>query len=260
MAFKKKSSGELNVIRVTRERVTLCVKGVTPLIICRMSEKAKRELLLPKGGVTAGDKKTKLKHDPYAEFVSSPYTIEDDVAPTLLACLSVSFKHAIGAVAVDLPDAPAKAQIGRSTYVENELVPIYGMPQLMMSVVRNSGINRTPDIRTRCIIPKWAAYVSITYATPIISQDVIVNLLANAGIMNGVGDFRAQKGKGNYGTWEIVEENDPEFQEIIGVGRAQQLAAMDDPECYDEESREMYSWFEAEAKRRGFSLLRGKVS
>jgi hypothetical protein len=38
-------------------------------------------------------------------------------------------------------------------------------------------------------------------------------------------------------------------------GRAVQVAAMDAPEAYDRETRELLEWFGVESKRRGFKAV-----
>ena len=93
--------------------------------------------------------------------------------------------------ALDLPGA-RKAQIGRLVQVKEgtyrDLIPIYGEPQLLMSVTRSADMNRTPDIRSRCIIPNWAAQITISFVLPTLRETAVVNLLAAAGITAGVGD------------------------------------------------------------------------
>jgi hypothetical protein len=52
-----------------------------------------------------------------------------------------------------------------------------------------------------------------------------------------------------------VSEDDKDFQRIIKtMGRKAQVKAMAEPECFDAETEELLSWFEAETKRRGFKV------
>lgn len=250
---KKADTSEIQVLEVSKGSIQFCVLGRTPLILNRMSQKVKQELLLPKGRKTAADKAATLKHNPMEEFRASAYTAREDDAPTRLLILSTSFKGALRSVAVDMPGA-AKAQIGRLTYVEGDYVPIYGLPQLSMAVTRMADMNKTPDVRTRCIVPEWACRLTVTFVKPILREQAVANLLAAAGIMRGVGDWRPEKGAGDYGQFELVSEDNAEFQRIIKIGRAEQDEAMESPECYDEESAELLSWYDAEVKRRGFKV------
>lgn len=242
----------IEIAPILTETIVVAVRGARPLILNRMAEKARHELLLPKGRKSAADKAANLKHNPLEEFRSSPYTIADDDAPTMLAMPSSAFKGAMMQAALDLPGAK-KAQIGRLVWVEGDMTPVYGIPELFMSVTRSADINRTPDIRTRAIVPEWAAIVTISFATPLLTKRSVVNLLAASGQLCGVGDWRPEKGKGTYGQFHLVDaEKDEAFKRIVASGgRAAQLAAMSDPAAYDQESEELLGWFDTELKVRG---------
>lgn len=245
-------SVELDVLKVEHGQIDFLVLGTTPLILNRMSEKVMRELLMPKGRKTAADKASSLKHNPMQEFRASPYIDPNESAPTYLQHLSSAFKGAIKSAALDLPGS-SKAQIGRLTWVNGERVSIYGVPKIFLSITRSADINRTPDVRTRAIVPQWAARVSVSFVKPNLREQSVANLLASAGLTQGVGDWRPGKGSGTYGQFELVGEDDARFQHIIAHGgRAAQKSAMSNPEPYDQESAELLEWFEAEAKQRGF--------
>jgi hypothetical protein len=68
-----------------------------------------------------------------------------------------------------------------------------GVPKIFSSITRSADINKTPDVRTRAIVPKWACKVDITYVRPVLNHTVISNLFATAGITMGVGDWRPEK-------------------------------------------------------------------
>jgi hypothetical protein len=254
MAAKKNTatieSASVDILQVERGTLEVCILGSSPIILNRMSEKAKRELLMPKGRKTAHDKATSLKHNPIEEWRASAYTLRSEEAPTFLAVLATSFKGAMATAALDLPGAK-KAQIGRLTYVNGDYVPVYGLPQLSMSVVRSADINRTPDIRTRAIVPEWACRLSVTYIKPLMRPQAVVNLIAASGLTIGVGDWRPEKGKGNYGQFEIVSPDDKRFTAIVKAGqRDAQRKAFEVPVCYDDETSSLLAWFEDELAKR----------
>lgn len=255
-----KTQETIDIIKIQKPSVILTVRGTTPLIINRMSEKARHELLLPKGRKTAADKASSLKHNPIDEFKASPYIIQDDTAPSLIALTAETFKAAMGTAALDLPGAN-KSQIGRLVYVEADpshkgLIPIYGEPKLLMSVTRSADINHTPDIRTRVIVPQWAARIRVSFVAPALRQLAIVNLMAAAGVTAGVGDWRPQKGKGSFGQFDVVDAEDQEVARLMSEwGRSAQIAAMDAADPYDHETEELLTWFRAEAPRRGFEVV-----
>lgn len=252
MAAKKDT--EIQILEINTGRLDFCVLGKTPLILNRMSEKAQRELLLPRGRKNAAEKAASLKHNPLEEYRASVYRDPDESAPTYLLMMATAFKGALRSAAMDLPGS-SKSQIGRLTFVEGQWVPIFGVPQIFMSVTRSADMNRTPDIRTRAILPEWACRVSITFVKPILRDQAVANLFAAAGITMGVGDFRPEKGKGNYGQFELVSEDNEQFQRIMKLGRADQVAAMEEPEPHDAETEDLLSWFDVEVRRRGFKTV-----
>jgi len=167
---------------------------------------------------------------------------------------ATAFKKALMGAALDIPGAK-KAQIGRLAYVVGDEVPIYGIPEIMLSVVRSADINKTPDIRTRAIIRQWCAVVSFRYMEPILKGDVLAKLLSGAGMSQGVGDWRVEKGSGSYGRFHLAEKDDPQAQIIMeGGGRAAQEEAIKNPQPYDSETEALLDWWDAEYRRRGFKI------
>ena len=242
---------QVQIVELTRAKIVYHIVGETPLLMNSMSVKAQRELLLPRGRKTAAEKQGSLKHDPLQEYRDSIYRARKG-SETVLALMNTQFKAALCTAALDVPGAK-KAQIGRLTSIEGgERLALYGVPEVMCSVVRSADINKTPDIRTRAIVPKWACKVEVTYTTPVLNATVISSLFATAGYTMGVGDWRPQKGSGTFGRWRIVEPNDKEYLEIIKTGGADaQQKALDDPDSYDDETDELLSWYDVEVRRRG---------
>lgn len=253
MASTTGTQTEIAIPRIDVARSAFYVVGTTPLVLNRMTRKSSEGLLAGGQKKTAAEKQSTLKHDPIAEFRASPYVFDDPTAPTLLAIVSSAFKGAMATAALDLPGTK-KAQIGRLAYVEGDLTPVWGRPFLFMAVTRSADINRTPDVRTRAIVPYWAARLEVSYVQPILKAQAIVNLLTAAGLTAGVGDWRPEKGKGNYGQFMVVNEDDAELRRIMAVGRTEQAAAMRDPEPYGSDTAELLSWFQDEVVRRGFTV------
>jgi hypothetical protein len=256
MAIKAKpESTEISVMEVQRGVIEFLILGDSPFISNAMSAHVRQELLFPSQKKNSAEKASTLKHDPFAEFRRSMYTDLSDTAETRIVMPSTSFKKSLMGAALDLPGVQ-KTQVGRLTYVNGSNVSIYGIPKIMLAVVRNSDINRTPDVRSRAIIEQWAAKVSITYTKPLIKESAIVNLLAAAGMTQGIGDWRIQKGSGNYGAFSLVGADNNDFQRIVKTGgREAQDAAIFSPESFDSETDELLSWYSAEVKRRGFKAV-----
>lgn len=251
---KAEVGSEISIIEVVKGEMEFCILGTSPLICNRMSQKVWNELLAPKGKKNAAEKASTVKHDPIKEFRDSPYVIEDPKAPSLLAVLPTAFKKAMGTAALDMPGAK-KAQIGRLVSVDWDMQPVFGIPKVFMAITRSADINKTPDVRTRAILPEWACRLKVTFTKPILREQSIANLLAAAGFQSGVGDWRQEKGSGSYGSFKLVSADDKDFVRITKtMGRKAQQAAMDKPEAYNEETEEMLSWFDVEIKRRGFKV------
>jgi len=92
----------------------------------------------------------------------------------------------------------------------------------------------------------------VRYIKPIIRERAIVNLLAAAGMTQGIGDYRQEKGAGAYGCFRLAGADDAELGELMQYGRAAQVAALAHPEPYDTETRDLLAWFDVEVQRRGF--------
>lgn len=246
------AGSEIEILSLQRGRVSFAVVGETPIILNRMSEKARMELVIPRGKKTAIEKQQSLKHDPLREFRDSPYTLTE--GPTLLAGLAVWFKRAMMTAALEIPGVK-KAQIGRLVRVEGERVPLYGVPQMFMAITRSADMNRTPDVRTRAIVPKWAMLFDVTFAMPTLKEKAVANLLAAGGVFSGVGEWRTEKGSANFGSFRLASADDAELKEILETGgRDAQVAAMNSPTFYDDETDNLYGMFLAEADRRGFKV------
>jgi hypothetical protein len=211
------------------------------------------QLLYPRPGkLTGAEKQLNIKHNPREEFRKSVYAPIDKEYATRLIIPARAFSRAIADVAIDTPGA-TRAEMLRLTWVlgENAIdVPVYGIPQLYMSTVRMSDKNKTPDIRTRGILPEWAAYLSVRYHKPQLTLTTIGNMVARAGLIIGVGDDRHQKG-GDHGMFEVVGKDHPKFVRLVQqCGRTAQDEALANPVCFDKETEELLAWFELELVNR----------
>lgn len=242
-----------------RHRVDVWIIGTSPIICNRMSEKAQRELLFPRGRMNQAQKAVNLKHDPIAEFRDAPYVDPDPSGPTYLQHLCTAVKKGMMTAALELPSTK-KAQIGRLLRVERERFPLYGVPEMLMSVTRSSDMARTPDIRSRVIIREWAAQITLSFPVPSLNQAGVYNLLSAAGEIAGIGDWRQEKGAGSYGAYRIASEGEDALLRVMQAGRDVQERAMAKPSFYDRESAELFAWFAGESDRRGgFSITKPEV-
>lgn len=238
-----KQVAEVQFSTIKTASASFTILGKTPLVYNAMSEKARMELLNGGHRKTSAEKATTLKHDPFAEYRNSVYRLRNgEEGSTRLLAPSRWFKGAMAEVAKRVVGS-STAEMKQLVWVEGDMNPLYGVPQLFMSVVRNAGINSTPDIRTRAIVPQWYCVVTINFVQPNITSQALFTLLSSAGVLNGVGDFRQQKGAGNYGQFEVVRDDDKRISALrkIGAMKAQD-AALKNPQPYDQETEQMLSW------------------
>lgn len=249
MAKKPTDTAEVAVQPLRRGSVKLRIIGVTPLFQNRMAAKAKQQLLV------GGQKKSKadravIKHDPLREFRDSAEIIPN--GPTALGLKVVAVKGAMATAALETPGL-TKSSTQRLLFMPGEFAALYGTPQLRMDVVRSADVAKTPDIRSRCYLPRWGAEVEIQFISPQLSVSAVVSLLCNAGILIGVGDFRQEKGKGAYGTFRVLGEgeHDPEWDDLVANhGREAQEAALASPEYADRDTADLMEFYQSEVRRR----------
>jgi hypothetical protein len=243
---------ESEVPNIQVRETTFYIVGSRPLIFNRMAAKAMRELLLPKPkSRKSADLELSVKHVPLQEYRDSVHRRRDtDEGPTRLLLPAPAFKGAMATGALDAPGLK-KTETGRRVWVNDVSVPVWGKPYLFMSAVRNSDIRKTPDIRTRALLREWAAVITVSYIHPLVRVNQVMTLLAYGGITAGVGDFRQEKGKGNYGQFSFVDKDDKKFLRIVaGGGTEVQDAALADPECHDPDSEELLAWYTVEVAKR----------
>jgi len=242
MPAKKTTPKSIHVKRITAKTLNVFIRGTAPLILNRMPEKARLALLAGGGG-----KKQKRsgapKHDPLAEFVSSMQREPGYYPDTDIVFPAVAFKNAMATAAI-YSDSVNKTDIKRLIYLPNEWAPIYGVPQLRLDVMRQAGMSRTPDIRTRAIIPEWGTRFQLDYLPPM-SHTAILTLLTNAGVIAGIGDSRQELGKGSFGTFELVNKGD-----LPEMDLAAQRAAIESPVAFNPQSRDLLELFHEEMQRR----------
>ena len=244
----KQNDEPISIIELKRGRSLFYVVGTTPLLMNRFSEKAKQQLLSPPQKKNAAERASMAKHDPIAEYRSSVYKNRDQKRPAAIHAPSEWFKGGLANAALDIPGV-SKAKIERLVQCSPQ-IDLFGTPFLHFGMVRNSDINRTPDVRCRAIFPEWCCAFEVSYIANLISSDNVANLLAASGEIVGVGDWRPQKG-GTFGQFRLAGADDKEFHRIVKEQGAQaQINALAKPVAFDNESEELLVWFVQEMQRR----------
>lgn len=229
--------------------------GRSPLIYNAMPEKAKHTLLLPAPTPNRAERAMRLKHNPIEEFRASVYKTHDPDAPTILEAPASWFKKGMLTAALRTPFAK-KTEAGQLITVDGPTVSIYGVPEMLMRYVRSADMARTPDLRTRAILRNWACSITVRWLEPLMNEKIVGNLLMGAGLMSGCGDWRTEKGNSDFGQYGMVAADDPQFARIVAHGaRDAQTKALETPGYYDDETEQLYTWFNEEIDRRGLEKL-----
>lgn len=246
---KHQDTTEVRVEALRRGTVRLRIIGETALFQNRMANKAKQQLLVGSQKKGKADR-ANIKHDPLAEYRNSAEIMPD--GPTALGLRIVAVKAAMATAALETPGL-TKTSAQRLLFMPGDFTPLYGIPQLRMDPVRSADINRTPDIRSRCYLPKWGAEITINFVTPQLSVQGVVALLCNAGVLVGVGDYRQEKGKGSFGSFRVLGEGekDLDWDDLVkNHGREPQLAALENPEYADKDTHDLMEFYVGEVRRR----------
>lgn len=242
----KKAEAPVEIDPLKQSRVRFKIVGTAPMYFNAMSVKAKRDLMIGGRKKTAADKK-EIKHNPEQEFYDSTYRVKH--GPTLLAFPSPGIKGGMAIAALETSGI-TKTSVQRLVATTGRVIPIWGLPYLKMDVVRSADMSRTPDVRTRAFLPRWCSEVEIAFIGQTLSTHSVASLLVNAGVVCGLGDFRQEKGKGNYGTFRVAADDDEEWSEIAQEGREPQQRALDEPVAADEDTEELLELMRHERKLR----------
>lgn len=248
---KKSNDDAVDIDPIRNVRIKVDLIGTSPLLMHRFSVKARRELLLPSRKKNKSTLQAQLKHDPHAEFRECLYLNRDDKTPALFHLPSGMIRQAIASAALDMPGDARKTEILRWIALDDPQINLFGVPKLHMAMARSSGMNRTPDVRVRPCFPEWACSLSLTYPSQKIVTGGLITLLEGSGMLCGIGDWRQQKG-GDFGRFQPVTDSTRKaFDSIVAKqARPAQLVAWDKPEFMDDDTKELYEWFEAERDSR----------
>ena len=200
----------MNLTRIQRASVDICIKGVTPLIVNRFANKG---VLMPKPGV----KPKKEPRNPEKSYNDSRYLLDDDVqeaSGVTDGFPAVGFKAAIVGASRLFGKEVTMVALRTALYVEGlgkeQLVPIIGIPESREDVVRVG--QGTADLRWRATYPEWSATLTVRYIPTQIDFEGIHTLVEAAG-MGGVGEWRPASPHSNTGMYGQFTLDPAKYQE-----------------------------------------------
>ncbi|MCI0531792.1 MAG: hypothetical protein L0Y74_07595, partial [candidate division Zixibacteria bacterium] len=201
MRDKKHESSTVELHRLREETLEIEIKGLTPILTNKWSEKAKA--MMP--GHPLGDKKVKTRmgiRNPKEEADARIYTLKGKPAMPAIA-----FKAAIVA-ACRFFEKPSMVETKLLIFVEGQgpdnLIPIKCKKVLKEMIARNS--NGSAVLRYLWELQDWSAKLKVRFLPTSISTDSVVSLIDAAGRC-GVGDWRPSAPRsftGTFGTWRVL--------------------------------------------------------
>lgn len=191
-----------SLARLQRVVFEVPIRGTSPLIVNRWSEKAK-EMMLQAQQTKARPKKD--PKDPVANFEASRYRFDDGRDGFPATAFKASIVHASR-----LFDGVTQVLVKQTVLVIGEgsqqLVPLeYGDITMREDTPRNaSGV---ADLRYRAQYWPWSAVLRVRTIDGQFDSESILSLV-DAGGIGGVGEWRPTSPKsatGTYGTFEVAE-------------------------------------------------------
>lgn len=196
-----------------RKVVTVNIRGTTPLVVHRFSEKARKQMLesMQKNKNKTAEKQDREDKDPEAEFMASRYILQDgsDGFP------AVGFKTAVAEAAKGAVDINGKkvfsTEVRKMLFVRptgytstgDQCVHIMGECVMRSDIVNvGKGIKRVPDLRYRAEFPEWSTAIEVEFDESMVSLESMLGLFRRAGKYVGVGEWRPQRG-GVMGTFDV---------------------------------------------------------
>lgn len=183
---------ELPAMKLKRVRITL--KGRTPLITNRFSERAIQKLIGDQTGIASVGREPR---NPEQEYEDSMYRTEDGYGfPT------IGFKKAAVNAANDV--GLFKTDMKRAFHVIGpELTLLESDPPFMRTDIATlNGKVAYPVFRAQ--FDNWSVTVEVIYNAGVISLEQLVNLFRVAGFGVGIGAWRPGR-DGVHGTWDVAQ-------------------------------------------------------
>jgi hypothetical protein len=199
MTTKKQTETTIEIPKVEIAMVKFRVRGITPLIVSRFSEKAKQMMLEKQMKKASAGKEAK---NPVEQYENSLYKFADGKRTGFPA---VGFKAAMvrggKQLGLTMTDLRGRFHVMAD---EGDLVEIHGEPHPREDMVRLA--TGVADIRFRGeYYAGWEAELTIQYFKNAISAEQLAQLLSIAGFSCGIGEWRPEKSNsGSFGLFELA--------------------------------------------------------
>jgi hypothetical protein len=204
---------QIQIDKIAAETLRVPIRGTAPLIMHNWSEKAKRQLLESQ----QGKKKLKEIRDPKADYEAAFYRIAHEGEVDGYGFPVTAFKAATVGAGRFYGKSVKMTELRQFIFMKGvltkadpqQLVEIFGEPEMREDVVRLSGMGRPPDLRYRPEFREWSAVLTITYVTSSLARSSVLSLIDAGGLGIGIGEWRPEK-RGEFGTYEINQDLETE--------------------------------------------------
>ena len=190
----------ISLSEIAIETMFVPIRGTSPLIVHRFSEKAKRMML----DNAMGKKSPKEPKNPQEEYEAAFYRFADGGTGVPVT----AFKQAtIGAARFYGKNQVQMTSLKQFIFVSGEigvdgqsLARIVGDPHMREDVVR---VGRGgADLRYRPEYMPWSTTLRVTYVTSALTRDSVLSLINAGGMGVGVGEWRPER-DGDNGRYTI---------------------------------------------------------
>ena len=196
----KEATKTIKIPATEYKRMEAIIEGVTPLLVHRFGEKARKKLADNQTGKPKpAGKKGREPRDPKQDFMEARYILSDKEDGFPAAGLKAAMVRA-GMNNTEIPGTQLK---GMFTIPAEFLTIISAKPKMREDIVPIGGA----DFRYRPEYKKWSMKVPLRYNPNVISSERVLHLLVMAGEFPGLGDWRGDSGKGGgtFGQFKVKE-------------------------------------------------------
>ena len=195
MAFAKKDEGVAVVLPAKITRVVFQIKGTSPYVQLKFSQKAKEQMMVAMSTPKAAKKaKSERKPRDYDEdFIQAQHVSTagwNGIPCAALRCAMIDACRTVGLV---MTKAKMSVFVQADGFDRDEGTPLVRLispskPARTEMLVRND--NGGADIRIRPMWKEWGAKVTIDFDEDMITVSSVLNLLDRAGRQVGIGEGR----------------------------------------------------------------------
>lgn len=214
----KEENVTIQIPEINVQRATIRIVGDSPLLVCKFSEKAKREIL---DKDMKKPKKAKEAKNPFAEFMDSLHWITpqpetegktpEECQEIFEQALKDGAKFGFPATAIKQAAISAMYRSGLSKnkvmlqglfHIEGDFVEIKGDLSMVEDMARNPSTGAAMILYRGKFATGWTAEFTVLYKKDNVSLEQIIQMINLGGFDVGIGEWRVEKA-GNHGMFHV---------------------------------------------------------